>query len=123
MFYSIESRVPFLDHNNIETALSINSLVKVKGGWTKFILRKIMERKMDASLVWRRDKIGFELDEKRLFLSLEKEFKDLLSQSNITSTLLNNTDFNKSFNTRAKWRLYNVMKWEKQFNVVLHNES
>ena len=123
MFYSIESRVPFLDHNNIETALSINPLVKVKGGWTKYILRKTMERKMDASLVWRRDKIGFELDEKRLFLSLEKEFKDLLSQSNIASILLKHTDFNKSFNTRVKWRLYNVMKWEKQFNVVLHNES
>jgi len=122
MSYSIETRVPFVDHRNIETALSIDSELKIKNGWSKYILRKIMDKIMPDSLVWRKDKIGFELDEDHFFKTIEKEFFELLIESEIAKKLLNknqNADSLSRLSTRHKWRLYNLIKWEKEFNVYL----
>ena len=122
MSYSIETRVPFVDHRNVETALSIDSELKIKNGWSKYILRKIMDKIMPDSLVWRKDKIGFELDEDHFFKTIEKEFFELLIESEIAKKLLNknqNVDSLSRLSTRHKWRLYNLIKWEKEFNVYL----
>ena len=122
MSYSIETRVPFVDHRNIETALSIDSELKIKNGWSKYILRKIMDKIMPDSLVWRKDKIGFELDEDHFFKTIEKEFFELLIESEIAKKLLNknqNVYSLSRLSTRHKWRLYNLIKWEKEFNVYL----
>ena len=122
MSYSIETRVPFVDHKNVETALSIDSELKIKNGWSKYILRKIMDKIMPDSLVWRKDKIGFELDEDHFFKTIEKEFFELLIESEIAKKLLNknqNADSLSRLSTRHKWRLYNLIKWEKEFNVYL----
>ena len=122
MSYSIETRVPFVDHRNVETALSIDSELKIKNGWSKYILRKIMDKIMPDSLVWRKDKIGFELDEDHFFKTIEKEFFELLIESEIAKKLLNknqNADSLSRLSTRHKWRLYNLIKWEKEFNVYL----
>ena len=122
MSYSIETRVPFVDHKNVETALSIDSELKTKNGWSKYILRKIMDKIMPDSLVWRKDKIGFELDEDHFFNTIEEEFFELLIESEIAKKLLNknqNADSLSRLSTRHKWRLYNLIKWEKEFNVYL----
>jgi asparagine synthase (glutamine-hydrolysing) len=122
MSYSIETRVPFVDHRNVETALSIDSELKIKNGWSKYILRKIMDKIMPDSLVWRKDKIGFELDEDHFFKIIEKEFFELLIESEIAKKLLSknqNADSLRRLSTRHKWRLYNLIKWEKEFNVYL----
>jgi len=60
MAFSIESRVPFLDIKLVERILSIPPEMNMRRGWTKYLFRKAMEKKLPRKIVWRKDKKGFE---------------------------------------------------------------
>lgn len=59
MAFSIESRVPFLDHRLVEYAFALPDADKVHKGITKFILRKALEKDLPAKVAQRLDKKGF----------------------------------------------------------------
>ena len=59
MWFSIESRVPFLDHRLVEYSLSLPSEFLFDGRWTKRILRESVRGIVPAEVINRRDKIGF----------------------------------------------------------------
>jgi len=59
MAFSIESRVPFLDHRLVELAFALPDATKVHAGWSKYALRRALDGLLPASVVWRRDKKGF----------------------------------------------------------------
>jgi asparagine synthase (glutamine-hydrolysing) len=59
MAFSIESRVPFLDHRVVELAFALPGHLKVRNGWTKFALRQALTGLLPDSVTWRRDKKGF----------------------------------------------------------------
>ena len=58
MAWSIESRLPFLDHRLVNMLLSVSSSLKIKNGWTKYIMRKALVN-LPNDIKWRRDKQGF----------------------------------------------------------------
>ncbi len=60
MAYSVESRLPFLDYKLIEICLSINNNYKIGEGWSKYILRKNLEKILPDEIVYNKRKIGFE---------------------------------------------------------------
>ena len=60
MAHSREVRLPFLNHELVEFVFSLPSHFKIRGGWTKWLLRKTMENTLPAEITWRRDKTGFE---------------------------------------------------------------
>lgn len=59
MAFSIESRVPFLDHRLVELAFALPDDVKRRSGWSKYGLRRALEGLLPSSVLWRRDKKGF----------------------------------------------------------------
>jgi asparagine synthase (glutamine-hydrolysing) len=59
MAFSIESRVPFLDHRLVELAFALPDNVKRRAGWSKYGLRRALDGLLPPSIVWRRDKKGF----------------------------------------------------------------
>src|SRR6266851_1271810 len=59
MAFSIESRVPFLDHRLVELAFALPDDFKRHAGWSKYGLRRALEGLLPSSVVWRRDKKGF----------------------------------------------------------------
>jgi asparagine synthase (glutamine-hydrolysing) len=59
MAFSIESRVPFLDHRLVELAFALPDQVKRHAGWSKYGLRKALDGLLPDAVVWRRDKKGF----------------------------------------------------------------
>ncbi len=59
MAFSIESRVPFLDHRLVELAFALPDEVKRQKGWSKYGLRRALDGLLPESIVWRRDKKGF----------------------------------------------------------------
>lgn len=59
MYFSIESRVPFLDHRLVEATLSLPGHQIIKDGMTKYILRCAMHGLVPDAILNRRDKIGF----------------------------------------------------------------
>jgi asparagine synthase (glutamine-hydrolysing) len=58
MSNSIEARVPFLDLDIIQFMATVPASLKLKNGTTKYLLKKILERKMPKKLIYRR-KTGF----------------------------------------------------------------
>ena len=42
MHYSLETRVPYLDHRIIEFSLNLSSDLKYKNGTTKYLLKEIL---------------------------------------------------------------------------------
>jgi len=59
MAFSIESRVPFLDHRLVEFAFSLCNDDKIKGIETKRILRQSLKGVLPEAIVNRKDKKGF----------------------------------------------------------------
>jgi asparagine synthase (glutamine-hydrolysing) len=59
MANSIESRVPFLDHELVELALQIPASQKIKHGWNRYVYRNAMKGLMPDKNRLRRSKIGF----------------------------------------------------------------
>jgi asparagine synthase (glutamine-hydrolysing) len=59
MASSVESRVPYLDHNLIEFAVNIPTEQKIHGALTKIILREAMKPYLPVEIYERTDKIGF----------------------------------------------------------------
>lgn len=60
MAFSVEARVPFTDFQLVEWAFTRGNHFKIHHGWTKWILRMAMEGRAPASILWRKDKTGFE---------------------------------------------------------------
>jgi asparagine synthase (glutamine-hydrolysing) len=59
MAFSVEARVPFLDHRIVEFALSLDPKYKISSTWTKWVLRKAAEDVLPSKVTWRRSKMGY----------------------------------------------------------------
>ena len=57
---SVESRLPFMDYQVIETGLALPDRLKVRGGYCKWILRRIADRLLPKSITKNRIKVGFD---------------------------------------------------------------
>ena len=57
--FSIENRVPFVDHRLIEYVSYIPAIYKYYDGWSKWLLRLAMRDLLPDMILWRKDKIGF----------------------------------------------------------------
>jgi asparagine synthase (glutamine-hydrolysing) len=63
MAFSIEARVPFLDHRLVEFVFQCASHLRIRQGWTKWVHRQAMEGLLPDAIAWRSDKVGFETPE------------------------------------------------------------
>ncbi len=59
MAYSLEARVPLLDHRLVELAFRLPAAAKIRGTWTKWALRCAAEKRLPAEVAWRRSKMGY----------------------------------------------------------------
>ena len=80
MFFSLESRVPFLDHRLVERTLALSPERIICDGMTKHILRQAMEGIIPEKIRVRRDKIGFLTPEQQWFRTptLQTYIRDVL---------------------------------------------
>ena len=76
MAYSLEARVPLLDHRIVEFAARLPMEHKVRGGGTKHLLRKILYRHVPRELI-DRPKMGFGIPVNRW---LRNELRPLLAE-------------------------------------------
>jgi asparagine synthase (glutamine-hydrolysing) len=63
MAHCIEARVPFLDSDLAEFALSLGGNHKIEGAITKTVLRRALGHRLPASVMARREKLGFQTPE------------------------------------------------------------
>jgi asparagine synthase (glutamine-hydrolysing) len=64
MAHGREVRLPFLNYELVEFVFSLPSQLKMHEGWTKFLLRKAVNKKLPDEIVWRKEKVGFEPPQK-----------------------------------------------------------
>ena len=65
MAHGREVRLPFLNHELVEFIFTLPPHFKIREGWTKWLLRESMAKRLPAEITWRRDKVGFEPPQKQ----------------------------------------------------------
>lgn len=87
MAFSVESRLPFLDHRLVDLALDISERDLIKDGWSKVILRRAMSGIVPDGIRWRRSKLGFNAPTGRLLNGLRPQLRELFVDSPQTADL------------------------------------
>jgi len=65
MAHGCEARMPYLNHELVTLVFSIFSRYKINNGFTKSILRKMMDNRLPKEIVWRTDKVAYEPPQKQ----------------------------------------------------------
>jgi asparagine synthase (glutamine-hydrolysing) len=65
MAYGREVRLPFLSHELVSFVFSLPASFKIKHGYNKWVLRKLMQNKLPGDTVWSKRKTGFEPPQKK----------------------------------------------------------
>jgi hypothetical protein len=55
--------MPHSDHTSAKSSIDQALSLRIRNGWTKWMLRKAMEDTVPRETAWRRDKVGFETPE------------------------------------------------------------
>jgi asparagine synthase (glutamine-hydrolysing) len=121
MAHSIETRLPFLDYRVVEAALALPGEYKIHQGWSKWILRKGMEKRMPHSIAWRKNKFGFEAPEQLWQKQHQQTMLSSIKQSPLLQSISNSKKLEQQYpnlDIRSQWRLYSIALWEKAFGVT-----
>lgn len=120
MKWSLESRVPILDHRLCELAFKIPPKVKFRRGHLKYIFKRSMQNVLPPEIYHRRDKIGFPVP---LFMwkdKLKRYMGDLIESCEYAPHLFDK-EFLKRFSgeavefDRLTWGLISILNWFKIF--------
>ncbi len=65
MAFSLEARVPLLDHQLVEYGISLPDHLKVHRGWSKFAIREAMRGVLPDTVRQRTSKLGFAAPDRR----------------------------------------------------------
>ena len=126
MRWSVESRVPYLNPVLLRDALSMNfSYLVNKDSVTKYLFRESMRGIVPDYILDRKDKIGFQTPESRIFEKNWEFIKSLLIQSPEIpfidkKNFLQHCDFVSSNTGKYSpiiWRVINLFLWSKIFKV------
>lgn len=120
MYHSIETRLPFLDYQDVETALSIRPEYKIKDGWTKYISRKILDPLLPAEIVWRKNKLSYNAPVDTWMNAIDQRFLEEIAGSEIIEKITHKDKIIKNpdrINPIVRWRLFNIAVWERVYGV------
>lgn len=124
MAFSIESRVPFLDHPFAEFCIGLDSGWKYRDGWSKYILRQASVPIVPKEVVWRKDKMGFltpqaqwrrELHSKIAEYVAGRDLPPMFDRRAVDQIL--EQDLSRPADLSAFWSLIILLKWFDVFNV------
>ena len=85
MAFSIESRVPFLDHELVEFIFQLPIDQKIKRGWNRYVYRQAMKGKMPEVNRTRRSKIGFTNPEASWTRERAPQIREVFSSESLSS--------------------------------------
>jgi asparagine synthase (glutamine-hydrolysing) len=115
MYYSIESRMPFMDYRLVEFTARIPACYKIHNGWSKYFARLAFDKKLPNEICWRRDKMGWPTPDK----IWQQEKEKALFESEILNSSFLKQHFSinslENFNKKKINRLLNIAVWYKTF--------
>jgi len=116
---SIETRLPFIDYKVLTTAISLKNTLKIKNGWTKYVLRHAIDKILPKNIVWRKNKFGFEAPTQTWLNAIQESIDNEIKRSNIINTLICKKINYEKLDDIQKWKLFNIAKWERLYNVKI----
>ncbi len=122
MAFSVEARLPFLDHRLVEFIFSLPYDKLIKNGWTKYILRESMKNKIPEDIRLRRGKLGFSVPQKRWFREIEKYLNDTFSEKMASSKYIDKGKIlvmmkKNNYNDKLLFRAFALEKWMNVFGI------
>ena len=123
MAYGIESRLPFLDHRLVEFSLRLPNNLKIRRGWTKYILRQAMKKIMSPIITWRKGKYGYPVPSYDWFIKNKKAISKIFRSRRFGKRIYFNQDEvvssfedmcqdkRLSSSTYYLWRIFNLVLW------------
>ncbi len=127
MWFSLEARVPFLDHRLVEQILPAAGELIINQGMTKHILREAMKGTLPEPIRMRQDKLGFDTPQDEWFRTplFQEYIWNLVDSPSFASRGLLDVDKVRSMYKRhlarkghyAKeiWKWINLENWYQQF--------
>jgi asparagine synthase (glutamine-hydrolysing) len=83
MAFSIEARVPFLDHELVEFIFSLPIDQKIDGGWNRAVYRRALRGRIPEKNRLRRSKIGFTNPDVSWIKEKAPEIRDIFASSDL----------------------------------------
>jgi asparagine synthase (glutamine-hydrolysing) len=124
MAASIESRVPFLDHQLVEFACRLPEKMKLRGLETKYILRQAMKKELPGEIL-RRRKMGFPVPVGRW---LRGPYRQIVDEYVLSERAAARGIFSRAYvhelvarhqagenHTERLWSLINFEIWQRRF--------
>ncbi len=127
MWFSLESRMPFLDYRLVERTLATTGDLKIKKGMTKFILREAMKGILPEKIRLRKDKIGFGTPQDEWFREpiWQEVITEVLSSESLKARKLVNTEavnelYQKHLSGKVNlskeiWKCVHLELWFREF--------
>ncbi len=126
MAFSVESRVPFVDHVLVEHCAALPVNQKIRGGWTKFVLRQGLWDILPDVIRRRRSKLGFSTPESVWARGeLAQEIKYTFDHAQFLQEWANLPSLQKAFHTYQErnslmshsvfYRFFILEQWAQQF--------
>ena len=125
MASSVEARLPFLDHRLVQFLFALPADMKIRDGWTKYIMRRALEGRIPELIRTRADKVAFSTPEDAWFRegrsfilgvldAPSARNRGLYRRRELLSLL--NAHFSGNINAgRAIWRALNLELWFRRF--------
>ena len=112
MGHGIESRLPFLDYRLVEIAIALPARLKIRDGYGKWALRKIMEHEVPDFIRLARTKRGFDVTQNWVANGLGHEIRQRLNEGrhDLSPYIRKNADFDKLFSDDLLIRDSNTMR-------------
>jgi len=130
MAHSIEARVPMLDYQLVQFAVNCAPNLKLRDGWTKWILRQSLRGTLPEAVRLRRSKLGFATPQDQwLRQDLRGRINSIIHDSHLRmSRILSKTKVSKQLddflagrayclNGLEVFRVLNLELWARVFNV------
>ncbi len=117
MHFSVEGRIPMLDHNFIEMAYTIPTKYKIKNGVQKFIFKEVAKKHIAPSCI-NMQKKGLNLPLKNWMQTELKEFVMDTIHSLVSRNVFNNLEIDRILNkqdTNKIWQLVSTELWFQKF--------
>ena len=124
MAHSIEARVPFLDHNFVNLAMSIRGELKVRNGMPKYILKKALEKQLPLNTLYRK-KQGFCVPLREWTADIIVDYVEanlvdfcrntgLFNEEGLRTQIAQIKDGNSNY-ANTLWNIYFLMSWFKKW--------
>ena len=125
MAFSIESRVPFLDNDLVDFILSLPPSLKIRNGWSKYIMRRSLRDYLPGKIRRRRWKVGFTTPETSWLRAEKDRVQEVFASSSFQSRpyfdAANVADAfrwfseGKTSESLVFWRILNLELWLRVF--------